>query len=74
MAGEYSEPPFFTIFLYGNMIRGCVNNRQGFSHRDADEKSLLDEALRRGMAGAAHCECFRRALRERLMRIGQGLW
>ena len=24
-------------------------NRQGFSHRDADAKSLLDEAIRRGM-------------------------
>jgi hypothetical protein len=23
--------------------------RQGFSHREADEKSLLDEAFRRGM-------------------------
>src|SRR5208337_2439736 len=28
-------------------------NRQGFSHRHADAKSLLDEALRRGMGGAA---------------------
>jgi hypothetical protein len=24
-------------------------NRQGFSHREADAKSLLDEAVRRGM-------------------------
>ena len=26
-----------------------AENRQGFSHREADEKSLLDEAFRRGM-------------------------
>jgi len=31
-------------------------NRQGFSHREADAKSLLDEAFRRGMGGAAACE------------------
>jgi hypothetical protein len=30
-------------------------NRQGFSHREADAKSLLDEAFRRGMGGAAAC-------------------
>jgi hypothetical protein len=28
------------------------NIRQGFSHREADAKSLLDEAIRRGMGGA----------------------
>ena len=27
-------------------------NRQGFSHREADAKSLLDEAFRRGMGGS----------------------
>jgi hypothetical protein len=26
-----------------------IANRQGFSHREADEKSLLDEAFRREM-------------------------
>jgi hypothetical protein len=31
-------------------------NRQGFSHRDADAKSLLDEAIRRGMGGAWRSE------------------
>ena len=30
-----------------------MENRQGFSHREADAKSLLDEAFRRGMGGAA---------------------
>ena len=30
-----------------------ITNRQGFSHRHADAKSLLDELLRRGMGGAA---------------------
>jgi hypothetical protein len=30
-----------------------AGNRQGFSHRDADAKSLLDEAIRRAMGGAA---------------------
>src|SRR5271165_2073294 len=29
--------------------RVIVTNRQGFSHREADAKSLLDEAFRRGM-------------------------
>jgi hypothetical protein len=51
--------------------RGVVvtfeKNRQGFSHRHADAKSLLDEALRRGMVGAAHRECFPRASRKRSM-------
>jgi hypothetical protein len=28
-----------------------AKKRQGFSHREADAKSLLDEALRRGMGG-----------------------
>ena len=31
-------------------------NRQGFSHRKADAKSLLDEAVRHGTGGASACE------------------
>jgi hypothetical protein len=34
---------------------GIVPKRQGFSHREADEKSLLDEAFRRVMGGASAC-------------------
>ena len=30
----------------------CKQNRQGFSHREADAKSLLDEAFRRGIGGS----------------------
>jgi hypothetical protein len=33
----------------GNCTRGSDANRQGFSPRDADAKSFLDEAIRRGM-------------------------
>jgi uncharacterized protein (DUF433 family) len=36
--------------------REWYENRQGFSHREADEKSRLDEAIRRGMGGAWRCE------------------
>ena len=46
-------------------------SRQGFSHREADEKSRLDEAIRRGMGGAAACEWRWWGGRERLMGIGQ---
>jgi hypothetical protein len=31
-----------------------TKNRKDFSHREADEKSLLDEASRRGIGGAGH--------------------
>jgi len=30
------------------MVAAFTPNRQGFSHREADAKSLLDEVLRRG--------------------------
>jgi hypothetical protein len=30
------------------MLRTWHKNRQGFSHREADEKTLLDEVIRRG--------------------------
>jgi hypothetical protein len=33
-----------------------TDKRQGFSHREADEKSRLDEAIRRGMGGAGRRE------------------
>jgi hypothetical protein len=36
-------------------VADSPKNRQGFSHREADAKSLLDEAFRRGMGGAAAC-------------------
>jgi phospholipase/lecithinase/hemolysin len=36
------------IVSFGDSLSD-VGNRQGFSHRDADAKSLLDEALRREM-------------------------
>ena len=44
-----------------------ADNRQGFSHRDADAKSLLDEAIRRGMGGAWRGEWSWGAWREPLM-------
>jgi hypothetical protein len=42
-------------FLIAKPMRKAAN-RQGFSHREADEKSRLDEAIRRGMGGAWRCE------------------
>ena len=44
------EPIVIGLFHGGLGLRA---NRQGFSHRGADAKSLLDEAFRRGMGGAA---------------------
>jgi hypothetical protein len=44
-------------FTYINIVeRQSHANRQGFSHREADEKSLLDEASRRGIGGSGHSE------------------
>ena len=42
-------------FIQARNACGFDANRQGFSHREADAKSLLDEAVRRGMGGAAAC-------------------
>jgi hypothetical protein len=44
------------------------HNTQGFSDCEADEKSRLDEALRRGMGRAGRCE------RSRLAILGDGDW
>ena len=53
-----SAPSFFDTSEVINESSGVStrNNRQGFSHRDADAKSLLDEAIRRGMGGARRGE------------------
>ncbi len=45
----------------GAALHELVANRQGFSLREADEKSPLDEAIRRGMGGAGRSERSRRA-------------
>ena len=37
--------------------RSQLTNRQGISHREAAEKSLVDEAIRRGMGGARRGDC-----------------
>jgi len=47
-----------------------AENRQGFSHREADEKSPLDEAIRRGIGGAGRGERSRRARWERRTGVG----
>ncbi len=36
---------YHTSYLHSAIL---PTNRQGFSHREADDKSLLDEVLRRG--------------------------
>ena len=41
------RPPFLTEIAYGFQATH-LKNRQDFSHREADAKSLLDEAVRRG--------------------------
>jgi hypothetical protein len=37
-----------------HVVSQQATKRQGFSHREADGKTHLDEVLRRGMGGAAH--------------------
>ena len=58
-AGRSLPPPApqASLSLYReNFDSCCPRNRQGFSHREADEKSRLDEAIRRGMGGAGHTD------------------
>jgi hypothetical protein len=45
-------------------------NRQGFSHREADAKSLLDEAIRRGMGERGRASGDRSARPARSLSIG----
>jgi hypothetical protein len=59
LAGSLLFLPLFPI-----LAAGMAGNRQGFSHREADAKSLLDEAIRRGMGGAS--------TRAWALRVGRG--
>jgi len=45
-----TNPSLAVLYVDKNKQRKSLGqNRQGFSHREADEKSLLDEAFRREM-------------------------